>query len=113
MDDIQKSMIRLAHWIDHNRDHVKGYLEVMEILEREGLKDAAGLVRRSIDLIEQANGKLEQALALLRGAEHGTDEPHEAAHHKHSHRHSHDGPSDHGHAHVHDDSHGHDHKTRK
>lgn len=113
MDDIQKSTIRLAHWIDHNRDHVKGYQEVMESLEREGLEGAAGMVRGSIELIEQANGKLEQALALLAGPEHGAGDLHAAAHHKHSHRHSHDGPSDHGHGHVHDDSHGHDHKIRK
>lgn len=89
MDDIQKCRIRLTHWIDHNRDHLKGYLEVLEVLEREGLKEPAEMVRRSIDLIEQANEKLDQALTLFRGPESETDESQEDTGHKHSHEHSH------------------------
>jgi hypothetical protein len=65
MDDVQKSSIRLSHWIDHNIEHVSGYVEVAQILDEQGFPAAAELVREGIRLVEQANRQFESALALL------------------------------------------------
>ncbi len=67
MDDVQKSRIRLSNWIDHNVEHVKGYAEVAQTLERENLRASAEMVREGIRLIEQANRQFASALALLPG----------------------------------------------
>ena len=82
MDDIQKCAIRLKHWIDHNLDHLKGYEEVAETLETQGVTVAAEQIRKGIRLIEDANAAFGSALAEL---------PEQAEHtHEHDHGHSHD-----------------------
>ena len=65
MDDIQKCAIRLKHWIDHNIDHLKGYEEVAQILENEGVKIAVEEIRKGIRLIEDANAAFGNALGEL------------------------------------------------
>ena len=67
MDEIGKSRIRLGHWIDHNEEHLKGYIQVAEALEKEGLAEASQAIRKAIGLIEEANREFASALALLRG----------------------------------------------
>jgi ABC-type Zn2+ transport system substrate-binding protein/surface adhesin len=102
MDETQKNVIRIGHWVSHNRDHIKGYLEVAESLERSARKDVAELIRQAAAAIENANAIFERALSMLNPeGTLGTD-PTESHHHGHAHRH------DHGHAHEHD--HEHDHK---
>lgn len=95
MDEIQKSRIRLEHWIDHNLDHLKGYSEVADLLEKSGRADSAEKIRKGIVLTEAANDEFQKALADLP----------ESGHHHHgeeSHAHAHSDDSGHGH-------HGHDH----
>lgn len=87
MDDIQKSKVRLAHWIEHNVDHLKGYEEVAGLLEREGKQTAALMIRKGIESIKSANREFEQALQELSGP------GEEAVHHSHGRGH------DHGHKH--------------
>ncbi len=83
MDELQKSAIRLKHWIEHNRDHLKGYREVASALEKESVPDASESIRKGIQLIEQANAMFEAALAAL---PEGTGGPVEGGHtHGHSH----------------------------
>ncbi len=65
MDDIEKSSVRLIHWIEHNLEHLKGYNEVAEILERDGFTSASDRIRRGVKLIEAANEEFETALAGL------------------------------------------------
>ena len=94
MDDIEKSRIRLIHWIEHNLEHVKGYNEVAQILQRDGFHSASEKIRRGVSLIEAANEEFETALAGLSapGMEGSVSEP-EAAHgheHEHGHGHSHE-----------------------
>ncbi|MEJ2717861.1 MAG: hypothetical protein P8182_12085 [Deltaproteobacteria bacterium] len=98
MDEIQKSRIRLSHWIDHNKEHLRGYVQVAQILEQEGLAVAAGTLKEGIALIEDANEKFRAVEALLPGHEGEKDKGEPAAH-------AHD--SDHGAGHHH--SHDHDH----
>lgn len=98
MDEIQKSRIRLSHWIDHNKEHQKGYNEVAQALEKEGLQAEAGTIREGIALIEAANEKFRAVEALLPRPEgekaeggpgaHSHDSNHVAGHH-HSHDHDH------------------------
>jgi len=98
MDEIRKSTIRLSHWIDHNVDHLKGYREVAEVLEKQGPREAADAIRRGIDLIEQANAEFERGLTILSslgaGAveddgvsteKHGHERNEKGSHHHHSH----------------------------
>jgi hypothetical protein len=93
MDDIQKSKVRLAHWIDHNVDHLKGYREVAALLEGEGNHEVASTIRRGIELIESANKEFEKALKDLSAL---AGEPP-----SHEHAHGHDGMHDHDHDHKH------------
>lgn len=65
MDDIQKCLVRLSHWIDHNGDHLKGYEEVASILDAQGLEEAAGLVRQGIRAVAAANEEFRRAKAVI------------------------------------------------
>jgi hypothetical protein len=99
MDDIQKSKVRLAHWIDHNVDHLKGYREVAALLEGEGNLAVASTIRRGIELIESANKEFEKALqdlSALAGQPHSHEHPHDPGHDR---RHGHDAAHDHEHKH--------------
>jgi len=95
MDEVEKSKVRLSHWIDHNLDHIRGYREVAEIMEQEGLQEASERIRTGMRLIEEANGEFTRALAIIaRRSEHGpgsikpapggTSSPH-GHHHGHHH----------------------------
>lgn len=90
MDDLQKSKVRLTHWIDHNLDHLRGYLEVAELMEQRGLTEAADRIRAGMKLIEGANTEFGKALAVM--AKLGVHDPHAGeSHHDHNHHgHSHD-----------------------
>jgi hypothetical protein len=93
MDDIQKSRIRLKHWIDHNFEHIKGYDEVAQLLENNNCSAAAEMIRRGTRLIEDANTEFEKALESIGGEDAKTNrsaagaDP-EGHSREHSHRHS-------------------------
>ncbi|MGO9570353.1 MAG: hypothetical protein ACLP5H_22710 [Desulfomonilaceae bacterium] len=93
MDDIEKSRVRLIHWIEHNLEHVKGYTEVAQILERDGFRSASENIHRGVSLIEAANEEFETALAGLSGPGEGVSaserDASEGPAHEHSHEHSH------------------------
>lgn len=95
MDDIDKSKVRLKHWIDHNFDHIKGYEEVAQVLAEKGFSDAAASIRSAAKAIAAANVEFEKALESLAGAagEGDTkspahDEP-DSHHGDHKHNHGH------------------------
>lgn len=88
MNETQKASIRLAHWIEHNLDHLKGYEEAAAALEHEGSRSAAAKIREAVKLIQAGNEKLHEALSSLPAAEQG--ESGEAAEHEHgAHGHCH------------------------
>lgn len=90
MDDIQKSRIRLKHWIDHNFEHIKGYEEVSQLLDNNNCGAAAEMIRRGTRLIEDANREFEKALESIGGERHQTDESASGSDSEgHSHGHSH------------------------
>mgnify|MGYP000486495650 CR=1 FL=1 len=94
MDDVEKSRIRMSHWIEHNVDHLHGYNEVAETLEKNGYSEAATMIRRGINLIQAANKEFQQAMAALKEGfgDHSQSESHSHEHelaHKHPHSHGH------------------------
>ena len=93
MNTLEKSRIRLRHWIDHNADHLKGYREVAEALDAEGAVEAAERIRQGIELMERADEELETALKLL---------PEPTGTHTHSHTETHDHSHHHHHSHKDD-----------
>ncbi len=91
MDDIQKSIIRLRHWIDHNLDHMKGYDEVAQLLDKNNFSASADMIRRGTRLIEEANSEFEKALESLVGEDQTASKSGAGTGSiSHSHRHSHD-----------------------
>jgi hypothetical protein len=83
MNDTEKCRIRLSHWIDHNIDHLKGYMEVAAILDKEGLAEAAAEVKEGISLIEAANDRLRRSVGKLPHDHSETGEGEPSGHHHH------------------------------
>jgi len=110
MDDIQKSRVRLIHWIDHNVEHLKGYGEAATTLEKEGLNGVAGKVRQGIRMIEAANTEFRKALTEL-SALTGQDATMTEAHHTHSH--THEEGHEHSRHHSHEHGHSHNHNDKE
>ncbi len=101
MDDIEKSKVRLSHWISHNIEHVTGYLEVAELLETQGRGEIAGRIKLGVEFVEKANKEFEQALSMLGGDLKSSEASHSHSHsheHSHAHEHSH-GDETHEHSH--------------
>jgi hypothetical protein len=98
MDDVQKSKIRLRHWIDHNLEHLKGYKEVADLLDRHGQVAASGPIRRAIGLMERANEEFVSALESLGGS----PEAHASETEQGRHAHHHHDTVDHSHDHKHE-----------
>jgi len=91
MNDIQKSIIRLRHWIDHNLEHMKGYDEVAKLLEKNSFVAVADMIRQGTRLIEEANSQFEKALESLGEEDQTLSKPGAGPGcASHSHRHSHD-----------------------
>ncbi len=98
MDELEKSRIRLDHWIAHNHDHVKGYAEVAANLQKCGCGGAAALIREAIRLVQEADERFREALMLIPGE--GQESNAECSgqpccQHKHDHEHHHEHHHDH------------------
>ena len=87
MDDIQKSRIRLKHWIDHNFEHIKGYEEVAQTLDNNNCGATAEMIRRGTRLIEDANTEFEKALESLGGEDEKIADDDSGGEHSHGHSH--------------------------
>jgi hypothetical protein len=75
VNELEKLRALLPHWIEHNGEHARGF---QEWAERAG--PARDALLAAAELIEQANGCLEEALEQLGGPleRHG----HEHGHHR-------------------------------
>ena len=73
-NDVKKLRVLLPHWIEHNGEHASGF---RNWAERAG--PARDALLAAAELLDQANGPLAEALALLGG-------PLELAHGEHQHR---------------------------
>lgn len=113
MDEAQKARIRLEHWINHNCEHLKGYLEVSNSLDSIGLTSIGDRIRNAVEYVDRANDEFRKALDQLTQSlpatgcgrhEHSHDRPHEHCHdhgHCHSHKHCHEGSGAECHEHSH------------
>ncbi len=65
MDFIEKSKIRLEHWITHNDHHQEEYELLAEQLEDAGKEESAEQIREMIELTFKSTGCLRNALKAL------------------------------------------------
>ena len=129
MDEAQKARIRLEHWINHNYEHLKGYLEVSNSLDQMGLPLVGDRIRNAVEHIDRANDEFRKALEQLdtatpasptgsgcccdqHGHSHGHTHQHEHCHGEASQR-CHDHPHEHCHSHEHAHEHTHEHSHDK
>lgn len=104
MDEAQKARIRLEHWINHNCEHLRGYLEVSNSLDTIGMTSIGDRIRNAVEYIDRANDEFRKALDQLTQVTPSTG----CGRHEHSHGHSHEHEHchDHGHCHNHEQCHG-------
>lgn len=104
MDEAQKARIRLEHWINHNCEHLRGYLEVSNSLDTIGMTSIGDRIRNAVEYIDRANDEFRKALNQLTQVTPSTG----CGRHEHSHGHSHEHEHchDHGHCHNHEQCHG-------
>jgi len=62
----EKMVLRIEHWIQHNRDHAETYKNWARNAKANGLENAARLLEEAAGMTESLNGKLEQALEKIR-----------------------------------------------
>jgi len=77
-DEVKKLRVLLPHWIEHNGEHASGF---RNWAERAG--PARDALLAAAELLDQANGPLAEALALLGGPlelAHGEHQQHDARH---------------------------------
>lgn len=95
MDDLQKTIIRIHHWVGHGADHLRDYQQAAEILDAAGQTEAAAEMRRVVELETQAAAHTKRAAEIVgpppkvgqkAGHDHGHDHNH---HHGHGHDHDH------------------------
>ncbi len=112
MNDVEKSIIRIRHSIDHNKDHMDGYNQVVEVLKKAGCMNAVEKLEIGISHVKLANEAFASALSHL--PESGVDvHSHDHENHDHSHMRPHSHSHDHSHTHDHDHSHVHENQSKK
>ena len=62
-----EDLVMLQYMLDHNEHHLDEFVDLMEKLRSQGKDDAADLLSEAIDLLEDADIKLADAVALLKG----------------------------------------------
>ncbi|MDZ7699178.1 MAG: hypothetical protein U5R49_20340 [Deltaproteobacteria bacterium] len=65
MDFLEKSKMRLEHWMTHNTHHLEEYELFADQLEDAGKAESAGHVREMVDLSARVNTCIEKALQGL------------------------------------------------
>ena len=85
MDDkkLEKIHILLKHWIDHNKDHVKGYISWGQELEDANFKKAAKELETVVNLSKEITIALAMAIENLPQPKNKSDNTGEHGHHHH------------------------------
>lgn len=65
MDFVEKSKIRLEHWISHNDHHQEDYETFADQLEEAGKKESAEQIREMVRLTKASTDCLRKALEAL------------------------------------------------
>lgn len=62
----EETLALLTYMLDHNRHHSEDIHEIYRDLEAAGKADAAKLLHDAMELFNQANDKLDEALKLMK-----------------------------------------------
>lgn len=65
MDFIEKSRIRIEHWIEHNEHHIEEYKDFVDSLKKAGKFKSAQYIEEMINLVSKSNEILRNALNAL------------------------------------------------
>ena len=65
MDFLEKSKIRLEHWVEHSDHHIEDYSEFADQLDQEGKPESASYIREMIELNKKSTECLKKALDAL------------------------------------------------
>jgi hypothetical protein len=68
MGPLDRTAIRMEHWLEHNRQHCEEYEQLAQELEALGKSESARALREMIAHVQKGNDQLGRALAAL-GAE--------------------------------------------
>jgi hypothetical protein len=82
MKESEKLRVLIPHWVEHNEEHADEFRRYAE-----GVEEVKAEILEAVDLMDQVNDALGEALKILGGPMEG--HPHEHGH-SHSHGHSHD-----------------------
>lgn len=66
MDFIDKAVMRIEHWLEHNHNHLRSYEQFAAELETGAAGDAARHIRALAELTRESQTCLDSALAALR-----------------------------------------------
>ncbi len=66
---VNEDLVMLQYMLDHNEHHLDEFVDLMEKLRAQGKDDVADLLDEAIELLEDADIKLGDAVALLKGEE--------------------------------------------
>ena len=86
MDELDKAVIRVHHWVGHGRDHIDDYRRMAEYLKGAGRTEAAEELDRVVELEQRAAAHMRRAAELLGPPKHAPGHDHD---HGHGHRHEH------------------------
>jgi primosomal protein N'' len=65
MEAVEKTIVRLRHWMSHNEHHLSEYEKVAADLEAAGHEASAAQIREMVALSKTSNECLEKALQAL------------------------------------------------
>lgn len=65
MTDMEKLKKLLEHWVEHNEDHVKTYLEWAEKTETSGNKELYNILKEIAENTKRMEGLFEKAKKVL------------------------------------------------
>lgn len=68
MEQEQKAIIRMEHWLKHNEGHLDEYKQFAEKMDKAGNKETARHIQDMAAFIAQSNECLGKALASLKTA---------------------------------------------
>ena len=65
MEPLDRTALRMKHWLGHNRQHCEEYEQLAKELEALGKSESAQALREMIKHAQKGNEHLERALAAL------------------------------------------------
>jgi len=65
MEPLDRTALRMTHWLEHNQHHCEEYEELAQELEALGKSESAQALRKMIAHAQKGNAQLERALAAL------------------------------------------------